>query len=98
MNRSDALEMLRRLRAALEARGIAHAAIFGSVARNEASERSDIDVLIEPAPGKRLDLIDLGGVQTVLDDAFGTNVDVILGPVRNPGLSLSIERDRADAF
>jgi hypothetical protein len=98
MNRSAALETLRGARAALEARGVAHAAIFGSVARNEPKGRSDVDVLIEPANGKRLDLISLGGVQTILENAFGTDVDVVLSPVKNATLSVAMQRDRLDAF
>jgi hypothetical protein len=98
MNRSAALQMLRGARPALESRGIAHAAIFGSVARNDPTDRSDVDVLIEVAKGKRLDLISLGGVQTILERVFGTNVDIVLSPVKNAQLLIAIQRDRVDAF
>jgi predicted nucleotidyltransferase len=98
MTRDSALEMLGKLRASLEARGIAHAALIGSVTRNEATVRSDIDVVVTPAHGARLDLIDLGGVQAVLDEAFGMDVDVVVQPVRKQELRRAIERDRADAF
>ncbi len=78
MNRERALDILRQLRRPLEARGIAHAAIFGSVARDEAGARSDIDVVVTPHHGRRLDLIDLGGVQSLLDESFGgIDVDVV---------------------
>src|SRR5262245_9863746 len=97
MNRDTALEILRALRGALEARGIRHAGVFGSVARNEAGERSDVDVVV--TPGRRLDMIDLGGVQTLLDEAFaGLDVDVAVAPVGKPALAQAIERDKADAF
>ena len=90
---------MRRLRLALEARGIAHAGLFGSVARGEANGASDIDVVVTPAPKKRLDLIDLGSVQTLLDESFaGLDVDVVVEPVRQPDLRRAIQRDRADAF
>jgi predicted nucleotidyltransferase len=98
MNRARALTILRQLRAPLEARGIVHAAVFGSVARDEAGARSDIDIVVTPAKGARLDLIDLGGIQTVLDEAFGFDVDVIVEPVGRRELLAAIERDRANAF
>jgi hypothetical protein len=49
MDRERALNILRALRTPLAARGIAHAAIFGSVARGEAGARSDVDVFVTPA-------------------------------------------------
>jgi hypothetical protein len=39
--------------------------IFGSVARGEADERSDIDFLVEMEPGRSL--LDLGGLQVDLE-------------------------------
>ena len=98
MKRDQALTILRRLRTPLEARGIAHAAIFGSVARGDGTEASDVDVIVTPAIGARLDLIDLGGVQTLLDEQFGLDVDVVVEPVKKTELRRAIQRDRADAF
>jgi uncharacterized protein len=99
MTRDRALEMLRQLRLRLEARGIAHAGLFGSVARGEANGRSDIDVVVTPALGRRLDLIDLGGVQTLLEEGFGAvDIDVVVEPVEEGGLMAAIQRDRVHAF
>jgi predicted nucleotidyltransferase len=86
------------MRTSLEARGVAHAALFGSIARGQGLSDSDVDVVITPAKGRRLDLFDLGGVQTLLDDGFGRDVDVIVEPVRNPELRRAVARDRVDAF
>jgi predicted nucleotidyltransferase len=99
MNRTRAIEVLRTLRPRLEARGIAHAGIFGSVGRDTAGASSDVDVIVTPAPGQRLDLVDFGGVQTLLDEAFsGVDVDVVVEPIRRPELKAAVERDRLDAF
>ncbi len=98
MTRDEALAILRRLRASLEARGIVHAGIFGSVARGDERARSDIDIVVTPAESKRLDLVDLGGIQTVLDEAFRIDVDVIVEPVKKSELRQAIQRDRANAF
>ena len=99
MNRDRALDILRQLRLSLEARGIAHAGIFGSVARGDAKATSDIDIVVTPSGEKRLDLIDLGGVQTILDESFdGLDVDVVVEPVRQAELQNAIQRDRVYAF
>lgn len=98
MTREQALAVLRSLRAPLGARGIVHAGLIGSVARGEAGVRSDIDIVVTPAAGARLDLIDLGGIQTVLEEAFGVDVDMIVEPVKRNDLRRVIERERADAF
>lgn len=98
MNRDLALSTLRQLRAALEVRGVAHASLFGSVARGEDHAHSDVDVVITPAAGTRLDLIDLGGIQTLLDEGFGIDVDLVVEPVKKSGLRAAILQDRVDAF
>lgn len=99
MNRQAALTALKSVQPQLEARGVAHAALFGSVARGQATSASDIDVILTPAPGAALSLFDLGALQTILEEAFfGLSVDIVLAPVRKPALRQAIERDAAHVF
>jgi uncharacterized protein len=99
MNRDRAIEVLRMLRPRLEARGIARAGVFGSVGRDAAGASSDVDVVVSPVDDRRLDLVDLGGVQTVLEEGFaGMDVDIVVEPIRRPELNAAVERDRVDAF
>jgi hypothetical protein len=49
--------------------------VFGSVARAQADEHSDIDFLVEMEPGRSL--FDLGGMQSELETALGRPVDVV---------------------
>ena len=49
--------------------------IFGSVARGEADDKSDIDFLVDMEAGKSL--MDMGGLQMDLKDLLGCHVDVI---------------------
>lgn len=49
--------------------------VFGSVARAEADQHSDIDFLVEMEPGRSL--FDLGGMQSELEAALGRPVDVV---------------------
>jgi predicted nucleotidyltransferase len=49
--------------------------VFGSVARGEADERSDIDFLVDMEAGRSL--LDLGGLLMDLKATLGRNVDVV---------------------
>jgi len=49
--------------------------LFGSVARGEADEASDVDILVELEPNRSL--LDLGGFLADLQDLLGCKVDVV---------------------
>ena len=49
--------------------------IFGSVARGEADEQSDLDVLVDLETGRSL--FDLGGLLVDLEELLGCPVDVV---------------------
>ncbi len=55
--------------------GARNVRIFGSVARGEADERSDVDLLVDLEPGRSL--LDLGGLLMDLRDLLRRNVDVV---------------------
>lgn len=49
--------------------------VFGSVARGEADEKSDIDLLVDMEKGRSL--LDLAGLLVDLEDLLGCRVDVV---------------------
>ncbi len=55
--------------------GRPHVRVFGSVARGTADEQSDIDFLVDLAPGRSL--FDLGGLLYELQQLLGRDVDVV---------------------
>jgi predicted nucleotidyltransferase len=55
--------------------GARNVRVFGSVARHEADERSDIDLVVDLEPGRSL--FDLGGLQYELEQLLGRPVDVL---------------------
>jgi predicted nucleotidyltransferase len=56
-------------------RGAHNVRVFGSVARGEADERSDVDFLVDLEPGRSL--LDLGGLLMDLQAQLGCRVDVV---------------------
>ena len=66
--RSEILDVAR-------ARGASRVRVFGSVARGEATETSDIDFLVDLEEGRSL--LDLGGLLMDLRDLLGHDVDVV---------------------
>jgi len=54
MNSQDVLAKLRENESALRARGIKHAALFGSCARGDNRPDSDIDIMIEVDPAAEM--------------------------------------------
>ncbi len=73
--RDEALAVLRQLLPELKARyGVTRIGIFGSVARNEATPGSDLDVvvrMIEP------DLFAMGSILELLEEKFDCPIDLI---------------------
>ena len=55
--------------------GATQVRVFGSVARGEDDAGSDVDFLVELAPGRSL--FDLGGIQFELESLLGRHVDVV---------------------
>jgi predicted nucleotidyltransferase len=99
MNRDAVLHLLREAAPELRARyGVTGAALFGSVARNEADGDSDIDVAVRFAEGAAVDVMKLCGVSGLLSGLFERDVDVVALPPRNPHLRAALERDAAIAF
>lgn len=54
---------------------VTKAGLFGSVARGDNTELSDVDVLVEFPEGKSL--LDLVGLKLDLEEALGKKVDVV---------------------
>lgn len=77
MNRSEALETLRRSEHALRGRGVKHAALFGSVARGENRSDSDIDIMIEIDPEARITVFDYVDIKGYIAQLFDGPVDVV---------------------
>jgi len=71
--------------------GVTKADLFGSVARGEATEKSDVDLLIELP--KTASLFDYIGLKQDLEDALGRSVDLVEYEAIKPRLKPYIMQD-----
>lgn len=76
MDRSHVLRTLRQHEQELKDAGIVHLRLFGSLARNEAVEHSDVDLLAEFDKSKALSLVKVGRLQVQLSELLGVEVDL----------------------
>ncbi len=67
-NRDDVLSLAAR-------HGAHNIRVFGSVARGDSNEDSDLDLLVEMEAGRSL--FDMGGLLMELQDMLGCKVDVV---------------------
>lgn len=51
--------------------------MFGSVARGDAREDSDLDLLVDLVPGRGNELLRVAGLSEELSDILGLRVDVV---------------------
>lgn len=92
MARDEVLRVLRSHKATLAQRfGVTDLVLFGSVARDQASEDSDIDILVRfegPADWKRY-----FGAQFYLEDLPGRSVDLVTHKALRAELRPYVERE-----
>ena len=91
MTRDETLNLLRSNLPAIQAFGVAHVAIFGSVARDEASAESDVTVLVdfESTPTFRSYM----GLLSYLEGLLGRPVDLADRVALRPEMRGRIEKE-----
>ena len=76
MNREEVLDLLRDHKATLAQRfGVAELSLFGSFARDQATDDSDVDILVRfdgPSTSRRF-----FGAQFYIEDLLGRRVDLV---------------------
>jgi predicted nucleotidyltransferase len=76
MDKRFVIEKLLHHERELKAAGILHIRVFGSVARDEASSISDVDLLADFDKSRRITLVNLGSLQSRLSSMLGAPVDL----------------------
>lgn len=95
MSREEIIARLRENEAALQKRGVAHAALFGSRARGDHRPGSDTDIMIEFDPTARITVFDYAGLKDYIGGLFDGRVDVVnrdgLKPYVKPSATVDAE-------
>jgi predicted nucleotidyltransferase len=97
MTRGEAITRLRRHQADLMGLGVEHLYLFGSVARNEAADHSDIDLFFDHERG-RLGLFELMDVKERTAAILGRETDVMTRASLHPALKEGIEKSAVQVF
>ena len=95
MNREEVLDILRTHKPTLAERfGVTELALFGSFARDEANDESDVDVLVRydgPATSRSY-----FGVQFYIEDLLGRRVDLVTHKALRSEFRPYVEREAVD--
>ncbi|MGF9693099.1 nucleotidyltransferase domain-containing protein [Rhizobium sp. 0TCS1.26] len=98
MRKSDAIRVLSERADAIRALGATSLYLFGSVARDEARETSDLDLFIDYDPDKKFSLVDLVGIKIFLEDELSLDVDITTRDSLHPRLKERIETSAVRVF
>lgn len=98
MNGQEILARLRENETALRARGVSHAALFGSRARGDNRPDSDIDILIEVDPEAHVGVWGYVGLKEYISTLFDGPVDVVDREALKPYVTPAATADAIYAF
>ena len=98
MNCQEILAKLRENEAALHARGVSHAALFGSRARGDARPDSDIDIMVEFDPVAHVTVFNYAGLKDYIAGLFDGPVDVVSRDSLKPYIRPAATADTIYAF
>jgi uncharacterized protein len=98
VKRDLALARLKPFEPRLRQRGINALYLFGSTARDEAGDSSDVDLLFEYDPTTSFSLFDQAGLMIELSDSLGSRVDLISRMGLRPRVKARVENEMVRVF
>jgi uncharacterized protein len=98
MTDQEIIAALRRIEPVLRRHGATSLHIFGSRARGDNRDDSDLDVFIEYDPNGRFSLLDLVHLGQIIEDETNLKVDIITREGIKPFLKREIEQSARQVF
>jgi hypothetical protein len=97
LRRHETIELLRRHEAELRRAGVRHLYLFGSVARDEAQDNSDVDLFFDYERGK-FGLFDLLEVKELAARILNRTADIMTRDSVHPVLRARIEAESLQVY
>lgn len=85
-------------RKALQSEGVVHLALFGSRARGDFREDSDLDILLEVAPDSKFSILNLVGVEDIITTHTGLKSNAFMRRSLDESFKASVEKDVIEVF
>ncbi len=98
MDRNTIIATLKAREADLRQRGVRHIALFGSAARGDTTDASDIDILVDLQPDAPIGVFEYVDLTQFIEDLFPVPVDVANHARLKPHVRPSAEREAVYAF
>ena len=98
MDKRAIIETLQKHEAELRAAGVLHLRLFGSVARGDQTEGSDVDLMADFDPSQRRTLVTLVRIQNLLSDLLGAPVDLTPSHTLREPIRTRAQREAVLAF
>jgi uncharacterized protein len=98
MDRDAILTALRAHEAELKRMGVKRLSLFGSVARGDAGEGSDVDLAAEFDPAAEVGMFKYGAIAERLRKLLRVPVDLVGEPARSARMQAQIDRDRLRVY
>jgi predicted nucleotidyltransferase len=95
-DRQEIIDRLRQNEAALRARGVSHAALFGSRARGDNRPDSDLDIMIEVDPAAGIGVYEYVALKDYIAALFDRPVDVVSRDGLKPYVKPAVPTDAFD--
>ena len=95
---NDVVSTLKSFEPALKARGVAHASVFGSVARGSQTEFSDIDILIDREEGRSVSIFDYAEIKEMISSLYQGRADVVTRAGLKKAVREHVEKEAVNVF
>jgi uncharacterized protein len=98
MRRENIISKINEIRPVLEAEGVRHVAFFGSRARGDFHEDSDVDILLDVDPTSKFSILALVRVERIAGKAIGISANAFMRRSLESEFMATIKPDLIEVF